>query len=258
VLAYASCRFRGRLSKERLQNLVAARDAVAGGPKRAVAGSGLFALSPLPSAQLFVAAGLRGRPDCAADRRVLRRTARQLFHLCCSRIGGKPQPRLGHPDLVHLAGRDRPAARCACRPRRVAPRRLGPDPYKPPTQRRVARHDQRVTDPRSLHRTLAPIPQTLATTRSTAELKFVTGELISTTSGANLAVSAAASARCAQRQCESRCRPCRVAALGDEATRRVELGPAEASAHDAPAARESTRFGAGESTRFGARRSTAR
>ena len=62
VLTYASRRFRNRLSTERLENLAAARDVVAGGPKRAVAGLGLFALSPLPSAQLFVAAGLVAAP----------------------------------------------------------------------------------------------------------------------------------------------------------------------------------------------------
>jgi hypothetical protein len=62
VLAFASRRFRDRLSAERLEHLAAARDAVAGGPKRAMAGLGLFALSPLPSAQLFVAAGLVAAP----------------------------------------------------------------------------------------------------------------------------------------------------------------------------------------------------
>ena len=62
VLAYGSRRFRERLSTERLAHLTAARDAVSGGRKRAIAGLGLFALSPLPSAQLFVAAGLVAAP----------------------------------------------------------------------------------------------------------------------------------------------------------------------------------------------------
>lgn len=62
VLASVSRRSRDRLSDERLAHLAAARDAVAGGHKRAVAGLGLFALSPLPSAQLFVAAGLVAAP----------------------------------------------------------------------------------------------------------------------------------------------------------------------------------------------------
>jgi hypothetical protein len=62
VLASASRRFRNRLSKERLEHLEAARDALVGGRKRAVAGLGLFALSPVPSAQLFVAAGLVAAP----------------------------------------------------------------------------------------------------------------------------------------------------------------------------------------------------
>src|SRR5437660_3071379 len=47
VLAFGSRRFRNRLSPQRLEHLAAARDAVAGGPKRALAGLGLFALSPL-------------------------------------------------------------------------------------------------------------------------------------------------------------------------------------------------------------------
>jgi hypothetical protein len=62
VLASVSRRFRDRLSDERLAHLAAARDAGAGGHKRAAAGLGLFALSPLPSAQLFVAAGLVAAP----------------------------------------------------------------------------------------------------------------------------------------------------------------------------------------------------
>lgn len=69
VLASGSRRFRDRFSTDRLEHLAAARDALAGGHKRAVAGLGVFALSPLPSAQLFVAAGLlccsstRSRPS---------------------------------------------------------------------------------------------------------------------------------------------------------------------------------------------------
>jgi hypothetical protein len=60
VLAFASKRYRRHLSAERLGHLEAARDAVLGGRKRAAGGLALFALSPLPSAQLFVAAGLVG------------------------------------------------------------------------------------------------------------------------------------------------------------------------------------------------------
>lgn len=58
VLAAASRRFRGRMSKERRDNLAAARSMIAGSRGRAAAGLGLFALSPVPSGQLFVAAGL--------------------------------------------------------------------------------------------------------------------------------------------------------------------------------------------------------
>lgn len=62
VLAFASRHFRDHLPAKRLESLGAARDALAGGRKRAVAGLGLFALSPLPSAQLFIAAGLVAVP----------------------------------------------------------------------------------------------------------------------------------------------------------------------------------------------------
>ena len=58
VLAHASRRFRGRLSERRITNLDAAREVLVGSRGRALAGLGLFALSPVPSAQLFVAAGL--------------------------------------------------------------------------------------------------------------------------------------------------------------------------------------------------------
>jgi membrane protein YqaA with SNARE-associated domain len=62
ILAFGSGRLRPRLSAERVEHLEAARDALAGNRKRAAAGLGLFALSPVPSAQLFVAAGLVGAP----------------------------------------------------------------------------------------------------------------------------------------------------------------------------------------------------
>jgi uncharacterized membrane protein YdjX (TVP38/TMEM64 family) len=62
VLAFGSRALRGRLSERRVENLEALRAAVGGSRKRAAAGLGLFALSPLPSAQLFVAAGLLDAP----------------------------------------------------------------------------------------------------------------------------------------------------------------------------------------------------
>ena len=58
VLAAASRRVRSRLSERRLESLEAAEDTLVGSRGKAVAGLGLFALSPVPSAQLFVAAGL--------------------------------------------------------------------------------------------------------------------------------------------------------------------------------------------------------
>jgi hypothetical protein len=58
VLANASGRFRTHLSERRLASLESARAALTGSPRRAFAGLALFAISPIPSAQLFVAAGL--------------------------------------------------------------------------------------------------------------------------------------------------------------------------------------------------------
>jgi uncharacterized membrane protein YdjX (TVP38/TMEM64 family) len=62
VLASATRRLRGRLSRERLDSLEAAQDSLTAGRGRTVAGLGLFALSPVPSAQLFIAAGLMTIP----------------------------------------------------------------------------------------------------------------------------------------------------------------------------------------------------
>jgi membrane protein YqaA with SNARE-associated domain len=62
ALAFASRHFRDHLSVKRLESLAAARDALAGGRKRALAGLGVFALSPVPSSQLFIAAGLVAVP----------------------------------------------------------------------------------------------------------------------------------------------------------------------------------------------------
>ena len=58
VLAAATRHFRGRFSEKRLRSLEAAEEALVGSRAKAAAGLGLFALSPVPSAQLFVAAGL--------------------------------------------------------------------------------------------------------------------------------------------------------------------------------------------------------
>ncbi len=58
VLASTARHFRGRFSAERRANLKAAEELLVGSRAKAAAGLGLFALSPVPSAQLFVAAGL--------------------------------------------------------------------------------------------------------------------------------------------------------------------------------------------------------
>ena len=62
TLACGARRLRGRASEQRLTNLDAARELLTGNRRRAVTGLGLFAISPLPSAQLFVAAGLLAVP----------------------------------------------------------------------------------------------------------------------------------------------------------------------------------------------------
>ena len=58
VLAAGTRRLRGRFSPERKARLEAAQELIAGSRRKAAAGLGLFALSPVPSAQLFVGAGL--------------------------------------------------------------------------------------------------------------------------------------------------------------------------------------------------------
>src|ERR1700731_3817960 len=48
LLAYGGGRLRDRLSERRRASLEAAREALAGGRRRSLAGLGLFALSPVP------------------------------------------------------------------------------------------------------------------------------------------------------------------------------------------------------------------
>jgi hypothetical protein len=62
LLAVTSRRYRSRFARQRLRSLEAAEDALVGSRGKAIAGLGLFALSPVPSAQLFVAAGLLSVP----------------------------------------------------------------------------------------------------------------------------------------------------------------------------------------------------
>jgi uncharacterized membrane protein YdjX (TVP38/TMEM64 family) len=62
VLAHASRRFRHRLSAARRGHLDVAAQALTRDRRRSAGALGLFALSPVPSAQLFVAAGLLDVP----------------------------------------------------------------------------------------------------------------------------------------------------------------------------------------------------
>jgi uncharacterized membrane protein YdjX (TVP38/TMEM64 family) len=58
LLAQLSRHFRSRLSAKRRENLESGRRLFAGSRRKGLAGLTVFALSPVPSAQLFVAAGL--------------------------------------------------------------------------------------------------------------------------------------------------------------------------------------------------------
>lgn len=62
VLARATRALRGHLSEKRRDNLTAAQELITRRRAGTVLGVGLFALSPLPSAQLFEAAGLLALP----------------------------------------------------------------------------------------------------------------------------------------------------------------------------------------------------
>lgn len=62
VLARVTGRFRSRLSPRRIEALAALRDAIVARPHRAALGLGVFLVSPLPSNQLFMAAGLLAVP----------------------------------------------------------------------------------------------------------------------------------------------------------------------------------------------------
>jgi membrane protein YqaA with SNARE-associated domain len=62
VLATTSRHFRGRMSQSRKESLAVVEERLVGSRGKALAALGLFALSPIPSAQLFVAAGLMTMP----------------------------------------------------------------------------------------------------------------------------------------------------------------------------------------------------
>jgi uncharacterized membrane protein YdjX (TVP38/TMEM64 family) len=60
TLASGARAWRGHLSAERIASLEALREAVEQNRAGSIAGLALFALSPIPSAQLFIAAGITG------------------------------------------------------------------------------------------------------------------------------------------------------------------------------------------------------
>jgi membrane protein YqaA with SNARE-associated domain len=62
LLALGSRRLRNRFSERRRKSLEAVRQRLEGGRGKSIAALGLFALSPIPSAQLFEGAGITGLP----------------------------------------------------------------------------------------------------------------------------------------------------------------------------------------------------
>lgn len=62
ILALGSRRFRGRMSSERIEHLDTLASELTASRGRGLAGLGLFLISPLPSAQLFIAAGILDAP----------------------------------------------------------------------------------------------------------------------------------------------------------------------------------------------------
>lgn len=62
ILALGARHFRSRMSEERLENIDALGAELTANRKRGLAGLALFLVSPLPSAQLFIAAGILDAP----------------------------------------------------------------------------------------------------------------------------------------------------------------------------------------------------
>ena len=107
LLAHGARRSRGRFSERRLERLSAARRALTGDRRRAVGGLALFALSPVPSAQLFVAAGLLDVRLGALDLRLLRRSARVVLALRGRGLPRRAGPQRHAGRRVRLAPGDR-------------------------------------------------------------------------------------------------------------------------------------------------------
>ena len=128
--ASGSRRFRSRLSPKRIENLEAVRDAIAGGPKRAVAGLALFAFSQVPSRSCSSLPDSSTR-RCCRDRGVLRRTDHQLHDLRDRRIRSHRQPGHQHGERVQVPARHSATTAGPRRPRRPAADRLGTHRHAP-------------------------------------------------------------------------------------------------------------------------------
>jgi uncharacterized membrane protein YdjX (TVP38/TMEM64 family) len=124
VLALASRQARGRLSAQRLAGLDALRSELTGNPRRSAAGLGLFLISPLPSAQLFVGAGvLRAPLPPLAAAFLLGRLVSYSIYVGAATVATRDLLRhLGRQPA--LAARDHLAAADAGRARGPGPDRL--------------------------------------------------------------------------------------------------------------------------------------
>ena len=125
TLAATARHFRPRFSAERRENLEAAEEILVGSRRKAFAGLGLFALSPIPSAQLFVAAGLLTVPlvPLTAAFFAGRLVSYSLYVGAAS--AARRQPRFGARRCVRLPARHRRAGRHARRPCPAPALRLG-------------------------------------------------------------------------------------------------------------------------------------
>ena len=169
ALAHGSRRLRDGFSPKRIADLEAARDTIAGGPKRAAAGLALVALSPRPSAQSVRRRRARRRAARAAHRGILRWADRELHDLRHRRVRREGNPRDDPPGRVHLPARhhaptaDARRARLAGQDRldRILTHRRGSDDGRPRHADSTARQAGPATDTTASEpRPAPPAPRT--------------------------------------------------------------------------------------------------
>ena len=110
VLALTARHFRERFSPERRKQLAAAEQLLVGSRGKAAVGLGLFALSPVPSAQLFVAAGLLTVPLVPLTVAFFAGRLVSYSIYVERRRGGRGEPRRGARRRDRVTAGDRPAA----------------------------------------------------------------------------------------------------------------------------------------------------